>query len=80
LKVSPAAVTPTVGAFEPQLVDAYLRGRRLQLDVMGASDYWAFMPLSVDEARQRLGITDHSKSEENHASQSIKMCRSDGKK
>ena len=39
---------------------AFLRGRRLKVDVMGRWDYWALMPLPVEEARERLGITGSS--------------------
>lgn len=57
LAVSPAAVTPARGAFDPERVLAsYLRGRRLKVDVMGPWDYWALMPLPIDEVRRRLGI------------------------
>jgi hypothetical protein len=55
--VSPAAVTPAKGAFDPERVlAAYLRGRRLRVDVMGPWDYWGLMPLPVAEVRERLGI------------------------
>jgi hypothetical protein len=57
LSVSPAVVKPAVGAFDPERVlRAFLRGRRLSTDVMGPWDYWALMGLSLDEARERLGI------------------------
>jgi hypothetical protein len=59
LRVSPAVVEPASGAFDPQRVlAAFLRGRRLAVDVMGPWDYWALMPLPVGEARERLGIGD----------------------
>jgi hypothetical protein len=58
LAVSPAAVTPTVGAFDPERVaNAYLRGRSLQVDIMGPWDYWQLMPLSREEAARRIGIS-----------------------
>lgn len=57
MAVSPAVVTPAVGAFDPaRVLDAFLRGRQLAVDVMGAWDYWSLMPLPLDEARARLGI------------------------
>lgn len=57
LPVSPAIVTPARGAFDPARVLAgYLRGRRLQVDVMGAWDYWALMPLPIAAVREQLGI------------------------
>lgn len=59
MPVSPAIVTPARGAFDPEKVlAAFLRGRRLRIDVMGPWDYWALMPLTLDEARARLGIGD----------------------
>ena len=61
MPVSPAMVLPTRGAFDPaRVVAAFLRGRRLKVDVMGRWDYWALMPLPVEEARERLGITGSS--------------------
>ncbi len=57
MAVSPAVVTPAVGAFDPaRVLDGFLRGRQLAVDVMGAWDYWSLMPLPLDEARARLGI------------------------
>lgn len=57
LAVSPAAVTPARGAFDPQRVlEGYLRGRRLRVDIMGPWDYWSLLPLPIAEARARLGI------------------------
>ena len=57
LRVSPAVVEPARGAFDPRRVLlAFLRGRRLSVDIMGAWDYWVLMPLSMDEAREHLGI------------------------
>jgi tellurite resistance protein len=57
LAVSPAVVTPARGAFDPErALAAFLRGRAVQVDVMGKWDYWALMPLPMAEARARLGI------------------------
>ncbi|HEU4408684.1 MAG TPA: hypothetical protein VFS43_25715 [Polyangiaceae bacterium] len=57
LRVSPAVVMPARGAFDPERVlAAYLRGRRLRVDVMGQWDYWALMPLPIEEVRARLGV------------------------
>ncbi len=57
LKVSPAVVMPTKGAFDPQkVVDSFLRGRRLSVDVMGEWNFWELMPLSILEVRQQLGL------------------------
>lgn len=57
LRVSPSIVQPARGAFDPERVlAAFLRGRRLCVDVMGRWDYWELMPLSLEEARMRLGI------------------------
>lgn len=57
LRVSPAVVAPARGAFDPaRVLAAFLRGRRLRVDVMGPWDYWALLPLPLDEARARLGI------------------------
>lgn len=57
LPVSPAAVTPARGAFDPpRVLEGFLRGRRLRVDVTGPWDYWSLLPLSLEEARARLGI------------------------
>lgn len=57
LAVSPAAVTPTVGAFDIERVArAYLRGQRLRVDVMGPWDYWPLMKLPIEEVRRVLDI------------------------
>lgn len=57
LPVSAAIVEPARGAFDPaRVVAAFLRGRRLAADVMGAWDYWALMPLPLEVVRERLGI------------------------
>jgi hypothetical protein len=57
LPVSPAVVLPARGAFDPaRVLAAFLRGRRLQVDVMGQWDYWSLMPLPIDEVRTQLGI------------------------
>lgn len=57
LPVSPPMVLPARGAFDPaRVVAAFLRGRRLRVDVMGPWDYWPLMPLPIDEVRERLGI------------------------
>lgn len=59
LPVSPAAITPARGAFDPaRVLAAFLRGRRLRVDVMGPWDYWALMPLPLAEVRIQLGIAD----------------------
>jgi hypothetical protein len=61
IPVSPAMVQTTRGAFDPaRVVAAFLRGRRLRVDVMGPWDYWALMPLGMDEVRDRLGIGDRA--------------------
>lgn len=57
LPVSPALVKPARGAFDPErAVAAFLRGRSVTVDVMGAWDYWALMPLPIAEARTRIGL------------------------
>jgi hypothetical protein len=57
LAVSPSVVTPAVGAFDPErAVSAFLRGRALRTDVMGAWNYWELMPLPFSEAQARLGL------------------------
>lgn len=59
MPVSPPMVLPARGAFDPaRVLAAFLRGRRLRVDVMGSWDYWSLMPLSIAEARARLGIAD----------------------
>lgn len=59
MPVSPAQVKPAHGAFDPaRVLAAFLRGRRLRVDVMGAWDYWALMPLPVEDVRRQLGIGD----------------------
>lgn len=59
LPVSPPMVLPARGAFDPaRVLAAFLRGRRLRVDVMGPWDYWALMPLPLAEVRARLGIAD----------------------
>lgn len=57
LRVSPAVVTPARGAFDPErALAAFLRGRQVRIDVMGAWDYWELTALPLPEARARLGI------------------------
>jgi hypothetical protein len=57
LPVSPSIVTPARGAFDPsRVMPAFLRGRRVTTDVMGAWDYWSLLPLPLQESRVRLGI------------------------
>jgi hypothetical protein len=57
LRVSPSAVKPARGAFDPErALAAFLRGRSLSVDVMGAWNYWELMPLPLAEARARLGL------------------------
>ncbi len=57
LRVSPAVVAPTRGAFDPErALGAFLRGRGVRVDVMGAWDYWKLMPLPLAEAQASLGI------------------------
>jgi len=57
LPVSPAIVTPARGAFDPvRVMPAFLRGRAVTTDVMGAWDYWSLLPLPLEESRRRLGI------------------------
>lgn len=57
LRVSPAAVTPACGAFDPErAVSAFVRGRSLRVDVMGAWNYWELMPLPLSEVQARLGL------------------------
>lgn len=59
MAVSPSAVTPARLAFDPaRVLAAFLRGRKLRVDVMGPWDYWAILPLSIDEAQGRLGLGD----------------------
>lgn len=59
LPVSPAAVTPARGAFDPaRVAAAFERGLRLRVDVMGPWDYWSLFPLPVVQVRERLGIED----------------------
>ena len=59
LPVSPAIVTPARHAFDPaRVLAAYLRGRRLRVDVMGPWDYWALMPWTIEAAREHLGIAE----------------------
>lgn len=57
LGVSPALVVPARGAFDPERVlAAFVRGRSLRADVMGAWNYWDLMPLPIDEARRAVGL------------------------
>lgn len=57
MSVSPSVVTPARGAFDPERVlAAYLRGRRLRVDVMGRWDYWALMPQPLGRVQEVLGI------------------------
>lgn len=57
LAVSPSVVQATRGAFDPEReLAAFLRGRALRVDVMGAWSYWELMPLPIAEARARLGL------------------------
>lgn len=59
IPVSPALVTTTTGELDPERVlAAFLRGRRLRVDVMGKWDYWPLMQLPIAEARRELGIAD----------------------
>ncbi len=56
LPVSPAVVASARGAFGPaRVLEAFMRGRRIRVDVMGRWDYWALMPLPIDRARATLG-------------------------
>ena len=58
LRVSPAIVRPARGAFDPErAVAAFVRGRSVHVDVMGAWNYWELMPLPLSEARARLGLS-----------------------
>lgn len=62
LPVSPTFVRPTTGAFDPRrFLRAFARGLRLQVDVMGAWDYWALMGLPIAEVRVRLGIDEETR-------------------
>lgn len=55
LRVSPAVVETSRGAFDPaRVLAAFWRGRRIRVDVMGRWDYWALMPLPLDRARATL--------------------------
>jgi hypothetical protein len=57
LRVSPAVVQPARLAFDPErAVAAFVRGRSLRVDVMGAWNYWELMPLPISEVQARLGI------------------------
>jgi hypothetical protein len=57
LPVSPAVVSPARSAFDPaRAAAAFVNGRSLRVDVMGAWDYWALMPLPMDQVRARLGL------------------------
>jgi tellurite resistance protein len=57
LRVSPSVVTPARVAFDPErALAAFLRGRDLRVDVMGAWNYWELMPLPLAEAQARLGL------------------------
>lgn len=57
LPVSPAIVVPARLAFDPErAIAAFLRGRSLRVDVMGAWNYWELMPLPMAEAQARLGL------------------------
>lgn len=59
LPVSPPMVLPARGAFDPvRVLAAFLRGRRLAVDIMEPWDYWELMPLELAEARARLGLAD----------------------
>ena len=58
LRVSPSIVKPARGAFDPErAVAAFVRGRSVRIDVMGAWNYWELMPLPICEARARLGLS-----------------------
>jgi len=68
LPVSPPQVLPARGAFDPaRVLAAFLRGRRLRVDVMGPWDYWALMPLPLAEVRERLGVADPPAARPGHA-------------
>jgi len=59
MPVSPAFVRSARGAFDPaRVLAAYLRGRRLRVDVMGPWDYWSLMSLPIERAREQLGIAE----------------------
>ncbi len=61
LAVSPAIVEPARGMFIPRrVIAAFLMGRRLRVDVMGPWDYWALMPLALENARETLGLLENS--------------------
>ncbi len=57
LRVSPSVVKPARFAFDVEkAVAAFVRGRSLRVDVMGAWDYWELMPLPIAQAEARLGL------------------------
>jgi hypothetical protein len=57
MNVSPAVVKPANFAFDPaKVLAAYLRGRQVQVDILGQWDYWALMPLRPKAAAAQLGI------------------------
>lgn len=57
LRVSPSVVKPARGAFDPErAIAAFVRGRSVRVDVMGAWNYWELMPLPLSEARARIGL------------------------
>jgi hypothetical protein len=58
LRVSPSIVKPARLAFDPEpVVRAFVRGRALRVDVMGAWNYWELMPLPISEVQARLGLS-----------------------
>ena len=59
LTVSPSVVVPATGAFDPErALAAFVRGRGMRVDVMGAWNYWELMPLPIPEVRTLLGIAE----------------------
>jgi hypothetical protein len=54
--ISVGARTGVVGNVAPQLLEAIERGAALSTDLSDAWDFWPYLELPLEEARQRLGV------------------------
>jgi hypothetical protein len=54
--ISVGARTGVVGNVAPQLLEAIDRGAALSVDLSDAWEFWPYLELPLDEARQQLGI------------------------
>jgi hypothetical protein len=57
MPVSPAVVKPSRLELDPaRVLAAFVRGRRMRVDVMGPWDHWELLSRPIDEVRGKLGL------------------------